>query len=93
MVFFVLWRGIGAKQLALAAGGLLAIVVPILYLAIPVRDRGGYSTSAPMDRIAAHWVAVGAIVLLLLALYRALAGAKAERARRPSASTPTAAAD
>lgn len=91
LVAFVLWRGIDAKRLALAAGGLLGIVVPILYLAVPIRDRGGYSTSAPMDRIAAHWVAVAAIVLLALALYRALAGAKAERARRPSASTPAAA--
>ena len=73
------------------AGALLAVVVPILYLAVPIKDRGGYSTSAPMDRIAAHWVAVAAIVLLLLALYRALAGVKAERARRPSARTPAAA--
>lgn len=92
MVAFVLWRGIGARQLALAAGGLLAIVVPILYLAVPVEDQGGFNTSAPMDRIAAHWVAVAAIVLLMLALYRALAGAKAERARRPRKSTPNAAA-
>jgi hypothetical protein len=91
VVAFVLWRGIDAKRLAVAAGGLLAIVVPILYLAVPIRDRGGYSTSAPMDRIAAHWVAVAAIVLLLLALYRAVAGVKAERARRPSTSTPPAA--
>jgi hypothetical protein len=91
IVAFVLWRGIDAKRLAIAAGGLLAVVVPILYLAVPIKDRGGYSTSAPMDRIAAHWVAVAAIVLLLLALYRALAGVKAERARRPSAKTPAAA--
>jgi hypothetical protein len=91
VVAFVLWRGIDAKRLAIAAGALLAVVVPILYLAVPIKDRGGYSTSAPMDRIAAHWVAVAAIVLLLLALYRALAGVKAERARRPSASTPAAA--
>ncbi|UGS37414.1 hypothetical protein DSM104329_03830 [Capillimicrobium parvum] len=91
LVAFVLWRGIGARTLSVWAGGLLAIVVPILYLVVPIRDRGGYSTSAPMDRIAAHWVAVAAIVLLILALYRTLAGAKADRARRPSASTPTAA--
>lgn len=92
MVAFVLWRGIGARQLALAAGFLLAVVVPILYLVVPVEDRGGYSTSAPMDRIAAHWAAVAAIVLLALALYRTLAGAKADRARSPSTSTPAAAA-
>ncbi len=58
LVAFVLWRGIDAKRLALAAGALLGVVVPILYLVVPIRDRGGYSTSAPMDRIAAHWVAV-----------------------------------
>ncbi|HEU4657644.1 MAG TPA: alpha-(1-_3)-arabinofuranosyltransferase family protein [Capillimicrobium sp.] len=90
-VAFVLWRGIGARQLALAAGALLTVVVPVLYLAVPVEDRGGYNTAAPLDRIAAHWVAVAAIVLLLLALYRALAGVRTERARRPSASTPAAA--
>jgi hypothetical protein len=91
LVAFVLWRGIGARTLSVWAGGLLAVVVPVLYLVVPIRDRGGYSTSAPMDRIAAHWVAVAAIVLLMLALYRTLAGAKADRARRPKASTPTAA--
>ncbi|MBX5442867.1 MAG: hypothetical protein IRZ32_15245, partial [Solirubrobacteraceae bacterium] len=92
LVALVLWRGIGARALALAAGGLLAVVVPVLYLAIPVEDKGGFNTSAPMDRIAAHWVAVAAIVLLALALYRTLAGAKAERARSPRTSTPSAAA-
>ncbi len=91
LVAFVLWRGIGARALSVAAGGLLAIVVPILYLAVPAQDRGGFAPNAPMDRIAAHWVAVAGIVLLLLALYRALAGAKADRARSPSDSTPTAA--
>jgi arabinofuranan 3-O-arabinosyltransferase len=91
LVAFVLWRGIGARALSLWAGGLLAIAVPILYLVVPIRDRGGYSTSAPMDRIAAHWVAVAAIVLLILALYRTLAGVKADRARKPSTSTPSAA--
>jgi hypothetical protein len=90
LVAFVLWRGICARALALWAGGLLAVVVPILYLAIPIQDRGGYSTSAPMDRISAHWVAVTAIVLLALALYRTLAGANDDRARSPSTSTPAA---
>jgi len=93
--FVVLWRGIGAKPLSIAAGLLLAVVVPFLSLVIPVKDHGGYDTSYPIERIATHWVSVAAIVLLLLALYRALAagvrGVRALRARTPSTSIPTAA--
>ena len=67
------------------APGRYTLFVPILYLAVPVKDKGGYGTAVPLERIAAHWVAVAAVVLLLLALYRELSW-------RWRASAPTAAA-
>ncbi|HEX8086142.1 MAG TPA: alpha-(1-_3)-arabinofuranosyltransferase family protein [Solirubrobacteraceae bacterium] len=75
-VAFVLWRGFSAKQLALAAGGLLGVVVPILYLAISPRDPGGYNTNYAVELIAAHWVGVAAVVLIGIALWRTVAAAR-----------------
>jgi arabinofuranan 3-O-arabinosyltransferase len=74
--FFILWRGIPARPLALAAGALLLVAVPILTVAIPVDDRGGFNPSYAGDRVAVHWVTVAAVVLLLFALARELAGAR-----------------
>ena len=56
--------------LALAAGGLLGVVVPVLYLAIAPRNPGGYNTNYAVELIAAHWVGVAAVVLVALALWR-----------------------
>jgi arabinofuranan 3-O-arabinosyltransferase len=69
-VALLLWRGVPARTLALAAGALLAVVVPVLYLAIGPRDPGGYNTNYAVELIAAHWVGVGAVVLIGLALWR-----------------------
>jgi hypothetical protein len=80
-VFVVLWRGIGVRALVAAAGGLLAVVVPVLSLAVAVPDRGGYNPEYAQDRIAAHWVAVAATILLMLALARALGAARRRRSR------------
>lgn len=77
----VLWRGIGAKALTLTATALLALVVPLLYVIAPGDDRGGYSTTFATDHLGAHWVAVGAVTLLGLALVstaRARPGAPAD---------------
>ena len=41
VIALVLWRGIGARALTLSAGGLLGVIVPILYLADPGDERGG----------------------------------------------------
>ncbi len=86
-VFLVLWRGIDARQLALAGGAILAIAVPVLTLIIRPEDRGGYNPEYAIDRIAVHWVAVAGITLLILALSRAMA-----RPGRARAAPPTAAA-
>jgi arabinofuranan 3-O-arabinosyltransferase len=86
-VAFALWRGIGARTLSLAAGGLLAVVVPVLYLVDTPPDHGGFDSNYAIDLIAAHWVGVAAVVCLLLALFRTLAGVRPKRlstARDPS---------
>jgi len=67
-VALILWRGASARTLTLAAGALLAVVVPLLYVLVPGDDRGGYDTRYAVEHLGAHWVAVGAFVLLVLAL-------------------------
>jgi hypothetical protein len=74
--FLILWRGIGVRALVAAAAGLLVVVVPLLTLAIPVRDPGGYNFEYAQDRIAVHWVTVAAVVLLILAVARVLSTAR-----------------
>jgi hypothetical protein len=70
-VALLLWRGVGPRALALAAGGLLALE-PAIYLLFPPEDKGGYNFNYPVALIGAHWVAVAAVVLLGLALGRTL---------------------
>jgi arabinofuranan 3-O-arabinosyltransferase len=91
-VALILWRGLSARQLILAAGGLLALVVPALYLLFPAEDRGGYNSDYAADHLAAHWVAVGAVVLLVLALAWTLAGAFPRRSTRALRTRSTASA-
>ncbi len=89
--FLVLWRGIGARSLITAAGLLLVVAVPVLTVAIPVENRGGFNTEYAQDRIAVHWVTQAALVLLWLAAGRLLAGlstARGRRARAPGARRP-----
>ncbi|HEX8204645.1 MAG TPA: alpha-(1-_3)-arabinofuranosyltransferase family protein [Solirubrobacteraceae bacterium] len=75
-VAFVLWRGFTPKRLALAAGALLGAVVPILYIAIGPRDPGGYNSNYAVELIAAHWVGVAAVVMILLSLLLTVRGAR-----------------
>ena len=82
-VAFVLWRGIGARVLIAAAAGLLAVVVPLLYLAFPAEDQGGYNVQYAVDHIAPHWFGVAAWVLLALALVRTISTARARGAGAP----------
>jgi hypothetical protein len=77
--FVILWRGIGVRALVTAAGALLLVVVPVLTLAIGVEDRGGYNPEYAQVRIAVHWVAVAAVILLALALARVLGAARRRR--------------
>jgi hypothetical protein len=71
-IALVLWRGIGAGPLALGAGALLGIVVPVLYLLHPGRSAGGNHYGYATGHLGAHWVGVAAIGLLMAALWRTL---------------------
>jgi hypothetical protein len=71
-IALVLWRGIGAGPLALLAGALLGIVVPVLYLVHPGSSAGGNHYGYAVGHLAAHWVGVAAIGLLMAALWRTL---------------------
>jgi hypothetical protein len=84
----VLWRGISPKQMITIAGGLLAIVVPAVYLIFPATDRGGYGPAYPVERLGAHWVTVAAVVLLILALANALSTASRASRGRAAARPP-----
>jgi hypothetical protein len=77
--FLILWRGVGVRQLVAAAAALLLVAVPALTLAIGVEDRGGYNPEYAQARIAVHWVAVAAVILLVLALARVLGAARRRR--------------
>jgi hypothetical protein len=72
VVAFVLWRGVGARRLTLAAAALLGIVVPVLYVVHPGDARGGNHFGYAMGHLGAHYVAVAALGLLMLALWRSL---------------------
>ncbi|MGH2948568.1 MAG: hypothetical protein ACRDPC_20310, partial [Solirubrobacteraceae bacterium] len=69
-VFLVLWRGVGPGRLVAGAAALLLVVVPVLTLAVPVPNRGGYNPEYALERLPVHWVTVAAFLLLLLALAR-----------------------
>ena len=87
-VFIVLWRGIGAKPLALAGGALLGVAVPLLYVIIRPENRGGFNPEYSIDRIAVHWVAVAGVALFVLALSRAMGRPGRARSAPPSAAAP-----
>lgn len=82
-VFVILWRGIGARTLALVGGTILAIGVPLAYVLKPGDDLGGFNTNLAVERIDAHWVGVAGVVLLGAALCRSLAAARASHPDRP----------
>jgi hypothetical protein len=68
----ILWRGVGAAPLTAGAAALLGVAVPLIYLVWPPTDRGGYNFEYSSDLLGAHWVAVAALILLMLACWRAL---------------------
>jgi hypothetical protein len=83
----VLWRGLSDRTLGLVTLGLLAVVVPAIYVGVAAFGGedilGGNSTRFSADRLAAHWVSVAAVVLLVVVLVRTLAAART-RDRIPS---------
>ena len=88
-VVLVARYGVGARPLIAAAAALLGVAVPVVYLLFEPEDRGGYNFSYASDLLGAHWLAVMALVLLALALWRILS---ARRAPVPAPDPPRRAA-
>jgi len=78
LTFLVLWRGLSARTLALLAGGILLVVLPVLHVAVGLPGEG-YDTNYAVQRIAEHWLAVGAVCALGGALWLTLSPARARR--------------
>jgi hypothetical protein len=82
LIALVLRAGVGSRALSLAAGGLLVLVVPLLYLLHPSDPDRANNVPYPDERIAAHWVVVAALVLLGAALLRTVMLARARGRER-----------
>jgi hypothetical protein len=68
----ILWRGLGPRPLTLAAGALLGIVGPLLYIIDAPSSAGGNHYGYATQHMTAHWAAVAALGLLFVALWRTL---------------------
>ena len=78
LTFLVLWRGVSARTLALLAGGILLLLLPVLHVAVGLPGEG-YDTNYAVQRIAEHWLAVVAVCALAGALWLTLSPARARR--------------
>jgi hypothetical protein len=76
IVALLLWRGVGNRALFLTAGVLLGVVVPALYLLVPVDNHGGYNSNYAGELVSAHWTAVVAVSIAALALVRSIVAAR-----------------
>jgi MYXO-CTERM domain-containing protein len=59
----LLLAGLNVRRLVALAAVLIA-VLPVIYVAFPPVDRGGFSFTYPTDVLFAHWVAVLAVTCL-----------------------------
>ncbi len=74
VVALMVWQGVPDAWLATAAGVVLGVVVPVLYVVRDRQDDGpaGFDPAYASDRLWAHRAAVGALVLLAVVLVRTL---------------------
>jgi arabinofuranan 3-O-arabinosyltransferase len=72
----IAWRGITDRALGIVAALLLGVGVPLAYVVAAIihddEGRGGNSTDFGANRMAAHWMALAALVALALLLVRTL---------------------
>jgi arabinofuranan 3-O-arabinosyltransferase len=96
LLTLILWRGIGVRLLTAVAALVLGIAVPLLYLIENPVNRGGYNFEYSLQTLDAHWVTEGALVLLMVACWRAISSARSLRDEpappAPSAARPAGAA-
>ena len=59
----LLLGGVNVRRLVALAAVLIALM-PLIYIAFPPTDRGGYSFTYPTDVLFAHWIAVIAVTCL-----------------------------
>jgi hypothetical protein len=59
----LLVAGLNVRRLVALAAALIALL-PLIYIAFPPIDRGGFSFTYPTDVLFAHWVAVVAVTCL-----------------------------
>jgi Na+(H+)/acetate symporter ActP len=84
----IAWRGISDRALAVVTAALLGLGVPLTYIVVAVfkdEGHGGNNTDFGANRLAAHWMALGALVALALILIRTLRG---QRTPAPAQRTP-----
>ncbi|MGZ6641109.1 MAG: alpha-(1-_3)-arabinofuranosyltransferase domain-containing protein [Solirubrobacteraceae bacterium] len=83
LVALALYRGVGARALALAGGAILLVAVPVLHLLGGLPGMG-YDTNYAVAHIAAHWAAVLAVCALGMAMVLTLRPARVpgRRSRR-----------
>jgi arabinofuranan 3-O-arabinosyltransferase len=91
-LLWILWRGTPSRTLMAVVAVALMLVVPILYLAHSGANLGGYNTHYAMSHLVAHWVAVGALVLVAVVLVRALSRARGLRDDARAGASPESAA-
>ncbi|HLH67269.1 MAG TPA: alpha-(1-_3)-arabinofuranosyltransferase family protein [Solirubrobacteraceae bacterium] len=84
----IIWRGVRVRTLALAAGALLVVAVPAVYLLFPGLDQGGYDFGYASQHLAAHWITVAAFALLALSVIRDLAAISTATDRPRAARAP-----
>ena len=84
----ILWRGMPVSRLLTAAGALLVVAVPAVYLIFPGIDQGGYDFGYASQHLGAHWLTVGAFALLALALIADLWAVSRATGRRVGARAP-----
>jgi hypothetical protein len=92
LLTLILWRGVGSRLLTAIAAGLLGVLVPLIYAIFVPKDRGGFNFDYSRELLGAHWVAVLALILLLVVCRRALAAARPARGapgpRQPAPARP-----
>ncbi|HEY5396047.1 MAG TPA: alpha-(1-_3)-arabinofuranosyltransferase family protein [Trebonia sp.] len=76
LLALVFWRGVGARALAATGAVLLGVVVPILYAVTNPQNKGGFNFDYSVQLIYAHWIGVGAVVLLGLSAWRTMAAGR-----------------
>jgi arabinofuranan 3-O-arabinosyltransferase len=72
LVAIAVWRGVGARALIAAAGAVLVLVVPLVYLLFPPGPTGDFQPDYAVRLIGAHWLALAACVALAGALWLTL---------------------